>query len=342
MIEAVRAVVTAERTLGFEAFALSDSLTDGEVLVQMERTIVSAGTELANYTGLEPDTRRPGSWCYYPWRPGYGGVGSVLAVGRGVRGRTPGSRVYGIFNHASHALVDSERELCVPVPEGLDSTTAVFARMGNVSITALQRSTVALGDNVVVVGLGIVGNLAGQFFVRAGALVTGVDLSARRREIALASGFHAITGRLDGLEAERPRIVVDAVGDSRVIEAAVEAVAVNGQVILLGTARVPYETDATRVLRQAHQKGVSIIGALEWNIPLLQRRTGNGLSTEGNGALILAMLARSELNVAALATHVLSPGELARGYEGLLSDKERYLGVVLDWENGPLPAVTSP
>ena len=228
-MRAVRAVIVGEQALRFEAFELPDAPTGTQVLVQTERTVVSAGTELANYTGLEPDTRVPGQWCAYPWTPGYGGAGRVLAIGPDVEKINPkigpGKRVYGIFKHATHALVDLGWELCVPVPDGLDSTEAVLGRMCGVAITAYQRARVSLGETVVIFGLGLVGNLAGQFFTRSGADVVGLDLSAQRRVLASETGF-AWTVDPAGLSEEelterllahtggaRPGVVVDAVGD---------------------------------------------------------------------------------------------------------------------------------
>ncbi len=41
------------------------------LLVRSEYTFFSAGTELANFTGAEPKVFQAGSWCAYPWRPGY-------------------------------------------------------------------------------------------------------------------------------------------------------------------------------------------------------------------------------------------------------------------------------
>src|ERR1041385_4505616 len=155
----------------------------------MERTIVSAGTELANYTGLDPDTRRPGTWCAYPWNPGYGGIGRIKAVGPDVNGIKVGDRVYGRFHHGTHWMLDTNSQFCVPVPESLDSTTAAFVRMGNVAITAHQRATTTLGDGVAVIGLGLVGNLAGQFFKTSGQRVIGIDLAAKRRALAEQTGF---------------------------------------------------------------------------------------------------------------------------------------------------------
>ena len=54
------------------------------LLVANAFSLISAGTELANYTGKDADVFVPGSWCAYPWRSGYANVGIVRAVGSGV------------------------------------------------------------------------------------------------------------------------------------------------------------------------------------------------------------------------------------------------------------------
>ena len=110
----------------------------------------------------------------------------------------------------------------------------------------------------------------------------------------------------------------------------------NGEVILLGTPRAAFRGDLTPMLKTAHLRGIAIRGALEWNVPLLKRQ-GPGWSTEANAELILRMLAEGSLRTAPLCTHVLAPARLNDAYQGLLHEKERYLGVVLDWENHPAP-----
>jgi 2-desacetyl-2-hydroxyethyl bacteriochlorophyllide A dehydrogenase len=345
----VRAVITGESTLAFRRFELPGALSGSQVLVRLERTIISAGTELANYTGLEPDTRIAGRWCCYPWTPGYGGIGRVVRTGPDVRGLKRGQRVYGTFNHATHHLVDCSRELCVPVPAGLEPTAAAFVRMGNVALTAFQRSFTSPGDTVAVIGLGLVGNLAGQFFAREGRRVFGLDVSAQRRALAERTGFTAAVDPA-GLPVEGvrerllqatggvwPRVVVDAVGDSRIVEQAVHLAEFNGQVVLLGTPRAPYETDCTGMLKLAHFRGISLQGALEWTIPLL-KGSGAGSSTEGNAEAILGMVQDGSLQVGPLCSHVLPPATLGQAYEGLLNQKDAYLGVVLDWESHPAPS----
>ncbi len=350
-MKAVCASIVSEQTLEFEEFELPSRPGPTEVLVKIDRSIISSGTELANYTGLDPDTRIPGRWCCYPWRPGYGGIGRAMAVGSRVEGIKRGDRVYGRFNHASHAVLDTEKDFCVPVPAGLDSTTAAFVRMGNVAISAPQRATAAIGDTVVIFGLGLVGNLAGQIFRWGGQRVIGIDPASHRRALALESGFDAALDpsglSVDGLlglikeanNGAQPRVVVEAVGDTRLIEQGIKIAAVNGQVILLGTPRAPYETNCTPILDMAHRRGISIIGALEWNIPLL-KRWSPGNTTESNAELLFQLLQNGDLNIGGLCSHVVAPADLNEAYQGLLHKKDQYTGVVLDWENNPVPAVT--
>ena len=335
----LRAVVPAERQVAFEEFALPVSLAPTEVLVRLERSVISAGTETANYTGLDAGTRQPGNWNTYPWRPGYGGVGRIVARGGDVSGLGEGQRVYGIFHHASHVVVDTARELCVPVPRDLDPTAAVMARMGNVAITAQQRSHAAPSDAVAVFGLGTVGNLAGQFFRIAGQRVIGIDPAARRRQVAMDCGYDA-TLDPSGLSPEQlgqqiaaalgapPRVLVDAVGDSAIVSQLVALASRNSEVILLGTPRAPLSGDLTTAFNRVHAMGISMIGALEWNLPLLGL---SRLSTERNAHEILGMVADGRLAVEPLVSHVIQPSALQDAYEGVLTRRDEYLGVVIDW-----------
>ncbi len=345
----VRAVFVAEQEMHFEEACLPGQPTGADVLVKAERTIISAGTELANYTGLDPDTRIPGRWCAYPWNPGYGGIGRVLAVGPDARDIRPGDRIYARLHHSAYDIVNTVSDFWAAVPESLNSTTAAFVRMGNVAISAYQRAHVTLGDLVAVIGLGLVGNLCGQFFRAAGQRVVGLDLAAHRRALAEQTGFDAtvdpsqygkpeeLSRRIMALAGGVPSVVVDAVGDSRLIELGIKLVANNGQVIMLGTPRAPYETNCTPMLDMAHRRGISIVGALEWMIPLKRWQTP-AHSTESNADLILRMIASGELNVKPLLSHVIAPAQLDEAYQGLLHRKDEYLGVVVDWENNPPPA----
>ncbi len=80
-------------------------LAPGKVLVEVELSVVSAGTEVANFTGLDQGTRKAESWNYYPRRPGYGAIGKVVAVGPPPldHGVAVGDRVYRGFANGDNA-----------------------------------------------------------------------------------------------------------------------------------------------------------------------------------------------------------------------------------------------
>ena len=81
-------VVTGQNAVELQTRELDEKeLGPDELLIETEATFISAGTELANYTGREPRVFQPNQWCTYPWRSGYANVGVVrgipsIAVGR--------------------------------------------------------------------------------------------------------------------------------------------------------------------------------------------------------------------------------------------------------------------
>src|SRR5438445_12921584 len=116
-----------------------DDLPTGHALVRGEYSIVSAGTELANYTTLADEApalpgqaRWPGP---FPRYPGYGHLGTVVALGPEVSGIGVGDRVLTFSNHGS--LVKANvRRFALPVPKDADGRRAVFTRMAGVAITS--------------------------------------------------------------------------------------------------------------------------------------------------------------------------------------------------------------
>ncbi len=353
-IEGRRAVIVSERRVEFERTEVGATPEGSHVRLKVERSIISAGTELSIYTGLDAGTRIPGEWAAWPFRSGYGGVGRVVAAGPDAV-VPAGTRVFGILNHTSDAVIDSAKNLCVPIPEALDSTRAALARLGCVALTAARRvqsiGTPLMGSRVLVIGLGLVGNLAGQLCRVTGARVTGLDPSAHRGQIAGRCGFvgalEPSVGELSKAVASllggAPDVVIEAVGDSRLIEQAIGLCRPGGSVVLLGSPRAPHQTEATASWREVHFKSLQVLGAFEYGIPFLRRQdhgaVGRDITIQDNADLVLRLMSDGSLVTDELVTAV-PPANLGEAYEGLLNRKDEFLGVVFDWENNPLPEAT--
>src|ERR1051325_127848 len=82
-----------------------------QILVQTEASAVSAGTELAVYTGTHQWLKDPNlpDWKF-PFRSGYSAAGTVVEVGAQITDVKPGDRVSYPGNHASHELLTAGHE----------------------------------------------------------------------------------------------------------------------------------------------------------------------------------------------------------------------------------------
>jgi 2-desacetyl-2-hydroxyethyl bacteriochlorophyllide A dehydrogenase len=321
----------------------SEDLGPGQALVQGEYSIVSAGTELANFTRLADEApvlpgqpRWPGP---FPRYPGYGHLGTVVAVGPDCPSVAPGDRILTFSNHGSLVKANARR-FALPVPREADGRRAVFTRMAGVAITAIRSSSVAAGDQVVVIGLGLVGNFAAQLMRLAGADVLGVDLSPHRLEIAQRCGIRKVLNPSEDNLAESvqdwtggkgARITVEAIGRSELVAQAVDLTRRHGEVILLGSPRARVTMDVTPMLSRIHLLAIRMIGALEWTYPL-DPTEGAHFSIRENYEQILRWILNEQLLVEPLISQVISPRECQQAYDGLLNRKDEYLGAIFDWQ----------
>src|SRR5436305_4878537 len=101
-----------------------------QVLVKTAVSAVSAGTELAVYTGTHQWLKDPNlpDWKF-PFRPGYSAAGTVAAVGSAINDAKPGDRVSYPGNHASAELLTlgHERGRWWKLPPNLDAEKAATA-----------------------------------------------------------------------------------------------------------------------------------------------------------------------------------------------------------------------
>ena len=121
---------------------------------------------------------------------GYSSAGIVTDVGDDTPGFRVGDRVTasgaGYANHAEAAFIP--RNLVVPLPDGVDFESAAFVTVGSVALQGLRQAGPNLGENVLVIGLGLVGQLAAQLLKAAGCRVFGVDLDQARVDLAIELG----------------------------------------------------------------------------------------------------------------------------------------------------------
>jgi 2-desacetyl-2-hydroxyethyl bacteriochlorophyllide A dehydrogenase len=167
----------------------------GHVLVETIVSAISPGTEMLVYRGQFPNMPIDSSIealsgrFAYPLAYGYSCVGRVISLGSQVDAAWLGKMVFSFQPHCSHFCAPTQSLL--PVPESLTPECACFLPAMETAVNLLQDGAPLLGEQVLVLGQGIVGlmtaSLLAEFplqslvcadplpFRRAAALSLGAD-----------------------------------------------------------------------------------------------------------------------------------------------------------------------
>ena len=113
---------------------------------------------------------------------GYSASGIVLEAGKNITGFKPGDRVActgaGIANHAEFIAVP--QNLAVKVPENVSFKEASTVALGAIAMQGIRRAGLSLGENAVIIGLGVLGQLSTQMLKTSGIKTMGIDLDNSR------------------------------------------------------------------------------------------------------------------------------------------------------------------
>jgi 2-desacetyl-2-hydroxyethyl bacteriochlorophyllide A dehydrogenase len=178
----------------------------GQVLVEVEYSAISPGTEMLVYRGqwpagvaLDSSIGALAGEFSYPVSYGYASVGRITAVGRDISSGWLNRRVFGFQPHQSHFC--ERPEALQAIPEDVDDRSALFLASMETAVNLLLDGRPLLGETVVVLGQGIIGLLTTSLLARfpLAALIT-VDNYRTRRQVAKQCGAsHCFAPHDDGL-----------------------------------------------------------------------------------------------------------------------------------------------
>ena len=93
------------------------------------------------------------------------------------------------------------KNLLAPVPQGVTAAQAAYGTVGAIALHAVRRANASLGENVAVIGLGLVGLLAVQIAQAAGGRVLATDLDSEARAFAGRLGAECVVGPEESIDA---------------------------------------------------------------------------------------------------------------------------------------------
>jgi 2-desacetyl-2-hydroxyethyl bacteriochlorophyllide A dehydrogenase len=293
---------------------------------------VSQGTERWALTGRYGHYDTDYS-AYYPCSPGYQAAGVVDAVGPEVSTLKVGDHVFTMGTHfadpdikypgpcqASHSgyLVADESEVW-RVAEQVDLAAASLFHMAGVARHGVRLTQVQPGDLVVVIGLGMIGQMSAQAARRAGGRVIASDLIPLRLELGKHSADRVVDANEESLEdvvrSEVPGadVVIDTTGDSRIFDLCLRLIREEGRITLQGYYPEPISID----FHPTHLQRPTVAFPCGWD-------------DEFNDELAEDMAA-GRIAIDPLITHRISFRDVAEVYQLVIEHPERSLAMVMDW-----------
>jgi len=309
-----------------------------QILIKTRVTLISTGTELTMLSGEYPKGSVWNNITKYPVFPGYSNCGVVEKVGGNVQKFNVGDRVSSAAPHAEYAVIGEDR--AVKVPDGISDEEATFGTLSATVMNSVRLANIKLGESVIVVGVGILGQLACQFSRLCGGFpVIAVDLSRRRLDIAQKLGVTA-TIQPEEEDAERRimeltkgrggDVVFEVTGNPKIIPWELKLVKRQGRLILLSSPRGVTELDFHDLVNWPSR---TIIGTHTSSHPS-HETPYNPWTWEKNVQLFFDLLSAGLVSVKDLITDRYKWTEAEEAYRRLLDplgERLQALGVLLDF-----------
>ncbi len=302
----------------------------GEVMIEALYTAISPGTELRCLAGQQFNVQ-------FPYIPGYSMVGRIAqAAGSGTPaegdlvfclGTEKADLPLGWGAHLGHAVRPAAGVF--PLPPGMDPLDAALAKLAAIAYRGVRVARTQPHNQVAVVGLGPIGQLAARLHGMTGARVVAADVRPDRVELARAAGLEAVVpqgGLVAALAELQPGgadVVVDSTGVSSLLS----------QSVRLGK-RKPWDDALTEPTRLVVQGSYATDVVFDYHeafyrelaVHLPRDHAPQDLRT------VLRFLAHGRLKTRDLITRVCAPREAPGVYAALRAAQPGLMTAVFAWK----------
>jgi predicted dehydrogenase/threonine dehydrogenase-like Zn-dependent dehydrogenase len=279
---------------------------------------------------------------------GYSLSGYVVDVGDDVDEFRIGQRVAAagaeFANHGEYNFVP--RNLVVPLPDEVPLDQAAFGTIGAIAMHAFRQSRAALGETALVIGMGLIGQVALRILTAAGVRTVAVDLDAERCAMARAGGAvaagvpnelgwrNALSRATGGHGADV--VLISAGGsDNSVLELAASAVRDRGRIVVVGKTKLDldYNTFFRKEIEVAFSRSYGP-GRYDPAYEIEGRDYPYSYvrwTERRNIEAFIDLLAGRRIDLAPLVGMIRDFDRAAEVYDELHEGKARAIGVLLDY-----------
>ena len=281
---------------------------------------------------------------------GYSCSGEIVKVGLNVKNLKVGDIVAcGGGGYANHSEVNFvPQNLCAKIPDGVDLKEASLTTIASIALQGLRRAEVQIGENIAVIGLGLLGQILVQLINANGCRAYGFDLDSSKVQLAEEQG--AIFA-----------IVPEKTDYSEEIASLTNGYGCDAVIITTGTSSNDPIITAGRIARDKAK--IVDIGITKMDIPwnlyyqkeldfrfsrsygpgrydITYEEGGNDYpvgyirwTEQRNMESILQLLKDGSISLKNLITHEVNLTDTEKLFKNIKEDKDNYLGVILNYEN---------
>ncbi|HET6454389.1 MAG TPA: zinc-binding alcohol dehydrogenase [Armatimonadota bacterium] len=319
-------------------------LGENGILSKTAYSVISTGTETMGIRARRknPDPSRPDG------HSGYTNSGVVTAVGANVEGIEVGDQV---GNYGSPSAFGGHAEVCcigkhlaIKLPENVSLKEAAFTGLGGIAMQAVRRSQLTFGEHVLVMGLGVLGQIIARICHAAAYQGMASDFLEDRLKLARDAGIRAVNASddvvaavmdaTDGRGADAVLISV-ATDSAEPITQALKAIRFGGRIVIVGVTKMEvdrslfFAKEADFVISRAAGPGrydPSYEGeGNDYPYPYVRWTEGRNLRE------FIRLLSEKRLRVDDLISHEFPVEQAADAYEQALDRPQETLGVLLKY-----------
>lgn len=279
---------------------------------------------------------------------GYSTAGTVVSS-MDTNGKfPPGTRVAcGGADYASHAsFVSVPQNLVARVPDNVSLEEASFTTLGAIALQGVRQAAPTLGENVAVIGLGLLGQITCQLLHANGCKVFGIDLSPGSVEFTnknkYAVGYNRADGNLksaaldfsNGYGFDKVIITAGAPNNDPVV-LATQLLRKKGQVILVGVVPMDIPREPDFFKKELELKISTSYGPGRYDVKYEEEGIDYPIgyvrwTEQRNMEAFLDLLSMKVIDVKSLITHTFDIENGMDAYDIILGKrKEPYIGMLL-------------
>lgn len=312
-------------------------LGEHDVKVKTIFSTVSCGTEKANITGDPNVGPSSAGKAVFPRHLGYSSSGIVEEVGEKVSSVKPGDRVVVYWSVHSEYNVLGEENIVKIEDDNISMQEAAVAFITTFPMAAIRKTKLEIGESMLVMGLGLLGQLAVRLAKLAGAVpIVAVDPVKERREEALKNGADFAFDPFEEGFAEKVKAVtgggvntcIEVTGVGAGLNGALDCMAKFGRVALLGCTRnSDFSVD---YYRKVHGPGITLIGAHTLARPDVESHAG-WFTHRDDIITCLKLISHGRLDLKTMIKETHKPEECEEVYTRLVNDENFPVLVQFDW-----------